>query len=171
MNAKHLTLICSVSALLGANWLLLPQWTAYKRLHGEAVAMSGKSKQLDEVVQIASAFPARPMNLLDRATALAAAVNVWTASQRQYGIRLSQVTLLTSAGGQDAVPVTQAGQIDELTKLAVQRVAIKGQYESLVDLRRYLEAEFNAEQAVVIERLSLVGESFELDVGIYSRAD
>ena len=32
MNAKHLTLICSASALLIANYMLAPAWVQHQRL-------------------------------------------------------------------------------------------------------------------------------------------
>ena len=101
--------------------------------------------------------------------ASSSAVNAWTSASRDYGITLTQISTPTITSGQNVVEVSALGEMDALTGLPVQRLALKGQYRSLTDFRRYLAQEMNADQAVAIEQLKLSGDSFELLVGIYSQ--
>jgi hypothetical protein len=170
MNAKHLTLICSASALLLANYLLLPAWAKHKSLRFE-VARQGQAAQLmQERMSLAQSLPSRVMQLSEPATALSSAVNAWTGASRDYGLLLTQIATPSAAMGQTVVDVSSLGEIDALTRLPVQRLSLKGQYKSLTDFRRFVAQEMNAEQAVAIEQLKLSGDAFELIVAIYSRA-
>ena len=110
------------------------------------------------------------MHLSDRAVALSSAVNAWTASSRDYGITLSQISTPSTSMGQSIVDVNSLGETDALTGLPVQRLSLKGQYRSLTDFKRYLAQEMNSEQAVAVEQLKLSGDTFEILVGIYSKA-
>lgn len=168
MNAKHLTLLSSVSCLLLANYLLLPAWSQHKRLGAAAMQAHVDAQSMQERINAAKVLPARAMQLSDRAVALSSAVNAWTSVSRDYGLTLTQIATPTSSSGQSVVEVTSLGEVDTLTGLPVQRISLKGQYRSLNDFKRYLTQEMNAEQAVAVEQLKLSGDTFELLVGIYS---
>jgi hypothetical protein len=170
MNAKHLTLFCSASALLLANYMLVPAWAQHQRLSMDKQQANKATQAMDARMSAAQALPVRVMTLSDSTVALSSAVNAWTSSSRDFGITLTQLATPLSSMGQNVVAVSALGAIDALTGLPVQRLTLKGQYRSLTDFRRYLAQEMTAEQAVAIEQLKLSGETFELLVGIYSRA-
>ena len=169
MNAKHLTVICSACSLLLANYLLLPAWSQYKRLGKESQQAQAALEVMAEHKSIAQKLPARDMHLSDRAVALSSAVNVWTASSRDYGITFTQIASPNLSMGQNVVDVDSLSIQDPLTGLPVQRLTLKGQYRSLMDFKRFVAQEMNPDQAVAIEELKLHGDSFELLVGIYSK--
>jgi len=125
---------------------------------------------MQERIAAARGLPERSMHLSDRAVALSSAVNAWTASSRDYGITLSQISTPSTSMGQSIVDVNSLGETDALTGLPVQRLSLKGQYRSLTDFKRYLAQEMNSEQAVAVEQLKLSGDTFEILVGIYSKA-
>jgi hypothetical protein len=168
MNAKHLTLICSASCLLLANYLLLPAWSKHQRLEMASKQAKHELQGLQVRVNTAQSLPVRAMQLSDRAVALSSAVNAWTSASRDYGITLTQIATPTSSSGQNVVDITSLGEIDSLTSLPVQRISLKGQYRSLNDFKRYLSQEMNADQAVAVEQMKLTGDTFELLLGIYS---
>ncbi len=170
MNAKHLTLICSASALLVANYMLVPAWGQHQRLSMDKQQAQTANQAMQARMSVAQSLPVRAMNLSDRAVALSSAVNAWTSSSRDYGITLTQIATPQSSMGQNVVEVSALSEVDALTGLPVQRLTLKGQYRSLTDFKRYLAQEMNAEQAVAIEQLKLSGDTFDLLVGIYSRA-
>ena len=169
MNAKHLTLICSASALLLSNYLLVPAWALHKQLNMDQQQAQTATAQMQARMTAAQALPARAMHLSDSAVALSTSVNAWTTASRDYGVTLTQIATPAASSGQNVVEVKSLAQVDALTGLPVQRLVLKGQYRSLTDFKRYLAQEMNAEQAIAIEQLKLSGDSFELLLGIYSQ--
>ena len=170
MNAKHLTLICSASTLLLANYVLIPAWGQHLKLTLDKQQTETASQSMQMRMNAAQALPSRVMNLNDRAVALSSAVNAWTGTSRDFGITLTQIATPLSSIGQNVVQINSLGEVDTLTGLPVQRLPLKGQYLSLTDFKRFLLQEMNPEQALSIEQLKLSGDTFELLVGIYSRA-
>lgn len=169
MNAKLQTLIYSVLVLLLTKFLVLPGWAEHKRLNSELKQTSQTVAAMQENVRLVKAMPSMPIVLQGTAQALSSTVNSWTGTQRQYGVQITQITTQLPPAGQTRIPLSALIETDPLTKLPIQKLQIKGQYTSLKDFTRYLAQEYAAERGVVINSLSMQGETFEIAASIYSK--
>ncbi len=170
MNAKHLTLISSALALLLSKFMLMPAWSEHKRMRLEREHVASTAASVSDAAQITQKLPTSAVPLHDRAQALAAAVNVWSTANVNYGIRISQITPVQTLSGQNTVDIAAFSEIDNLTRLPVQRLLIKGQYSSLFDFKRFVQQEMSAGKAITLDKLTLAGDSFELQAGVFAKA-
>lgn len=171
MNAKLLTLLFSASLLLLAKVLVVPAYAEYKKTTAALKKSEESAVTMKSVSATAANFKDSPVNLQDHSLTLSTSVNSWLTSQAQYGVRVTQLSAPLPPSGQSKVQTISFVESDPLTKLSVQKLKLKGQYTSVLEFERYLANEFSASKAIVIDSLSMQGESFEIGASIFSTVD
>jgi len=169
MNAKHLTLICSVCSLLVGKFVAQPEWRQLSKNQLEFNASEQSAKTVKEIAQVLQRMKPGQLKLMDGGMALSTRVSAWSNSQREYGVPITQITMKLPPTGQTKISLTQIAETDPVTKLKTQSLVLKGQYASLSDFKRFLASEFSSDNAVVLDSLSLFGDNYEIGATVYSK--
>jgi hypothetical protein len=170
MNARLVALLCTVSTVMLAKFAVAPQMSKAKAAASDIAAREDKLRRTNELLAEAKRLPVTPVKLPDIEVATATRVSSALITQRNYGVQISQVTSARATGAQPAFALATLSQAHAPTGLMTQQLVIKGRYDSLNDFANYLQAQWGAEEGVLLESLKLQGDTFEGVVAIFGQA-
>jgi len=167
MNAKHITLISIVSAVLLANYVAWPKWTELKAAKGRESSLNQRLMTAQDFATSVESLPQSGVVLNTAPVALARFIESMLQSQPRYGLMISQMSPLNSRGA-GMLSIEQALETDDISKRKIIRVAIKGVYASLNEWELFTQEELSPNKGIAIDGIKLAGNNFEMQVSIFT---
>lgn len=167
MNAKHITLISIVSAVLLANYVALPAWNELKTSKTRESSLNKRLMTAQDFASAVESLPQSSVELNAAPVALARFIESMLQAQPRYGLMISQMSPLNSRGA-GMLSIEQALETDDISQRKIIRVAIKGVYASLKEWELFTQEALSTSKGIAIDQIKLAGNNFEMQVSIFT---
>jgi hypothetical protein len=171
MNAIYKILGLSACALLVFKMDAQPTHQALLRANAQLQQAQEQSRKAQRMLDVARALPPYHAHLLEPDQALSAALDTLQSQAADHGIKITQIAARDVPITQQVFATTSLRQEDSGTGTLRQKLTIKGSYIDLAGLRSYLQDVLSPSRGMVVNDLTIKGDTVEVGLGIHSSKD